>query len=106
MFMQEEYRACITSGQWHRQVPLPDGDKVMIHSPRAIIHYVGAGLEGEFPTAVSVNVSDCHHHLLSISCATFSCFVINRYVSICCVFITTRGRRHHSPCAEEQKTLR
>lgn len=58
LIVQEEYRACVTSGQWHRQVNLPDGDKVMIHSPRAIIHYVGAGLEGEFPTTVSVNV--CH----------------------------------------------
>lgn len=58
MVVQEEYRACVTSGQWHRQVTLPEGDKVMIHSPRAIIHYVGMGLEGEFPTAVSVNVSD------------------------------------------------
>lgn len=59
LMVQDEYRACVTSGQWHRQVNLPDGDKVMIHSPRAIIHYVGAGLEGEFPTAVSVNVSHC-----------------------------------------------
>ncbi|KAK8387656.1 hypothetical protein O3P69_018278 [Scylla paramamosain] len=55
--LEEEYRTCVTSGQWHRQVNLPDGDKVMIHSPRAIIHYVGAGLEGEFPTSVSVNGS-------------------------------------------------
>lgn len=57
MVHQEEYHSCVTTGQWHRQVTLPDGDKVMIHSPRAIIHYVGTGLEGEFPTAVSVNVS-------------------------------------------------
>ncbi|XP_050727907.1 phospholipase DDHD2-like isoform X1 [Eriocheir sinensis] len=55
--LEEEYHVCVTSGQWHRQVTLPDGDKVMIHSPRAIIHYVGIGLEGEFPTAVSVNGS-------------------------------------------------
>lgn len=55
--LEEEYRSCVTSGQWHRQVTLPEGDKVMIHSPRAIIHYVGVGLEGEFPTAVSVNGS-------------------------------------------------
>lgn len=64
MVPQEEYHACVSSGQWHRQVTLPDGDKVMIHSPRAIIHYVGTGLEGEFPTAVSVNVSDITFFLM------------------------------------------
>lgn len=85
MAPQEEYHTCVTSGLWHRQVTLPDGDKVMIHSPRAIIHYVGTGLEGEFPTAVSVNVSDIliYLYLLMVSyiCEVIFCWPVRPCVS-------------------------
>ncbi|XP_045607701.2 SEC23-interacting protein isoform X2 [Procambarus clarkii] len=55
--LEREYQDAVTSGQWHRQIDLKGGDRIMIHSPRAMIHYIGAGEEGEFPTGVSVHAS-------------------------------------------------
>ncbi|XP_069944243.1 SEC23-interacting protein isoform X4 [Cherax quadricarinatus] len=55
--LESEYRDAFTSGQWHRQVDLKGGDRIMIHSPRAMIHYIGVAEEGEFPSAVSVHSS-------------------------------------------------
>ncbi|XP_071549263.1 uncharacterized protein [Panulirus ornatus] len=55
--LENEYRDAVITGHWHRQVDLKGGDRIMIHSTRAIIHYGGGSLEGDFPTGVSVNGS-------------------------------------------------
>ncbi|XP_069995666.1 phospholipase DDHD2 isoform X3 [Penaeus vannamei] len=53
--LEEEYRDAVLSGRWHKQVDLKDGDRIMIHSTRVMLHY--QGVEGDFPTGISVNGS-------------------------------------------------
>ncbi|XP_042209515.1 SEC23-interacting protein-like [Homarus americanus] len=47
----------VVTGHWHRQIDIKGGDRIMIHSSRAMIHYVSVGEEGEYSTGVSVNGS-------------------------------------------------
>ncbi|XP_047493920.1 phospholipase DDHD2-like isoform X2 [Penaeus chinensis] len=53
--LEEDYRDAVISGRWHKQVDLKDGDRIMIHSTRVMLHY--QGVEGDFPTGISVNGS-------------------------------------------------
>ncbi|XP_064113675.1 phospholipase DDHD2-like isoform X2 [Macrobrachium nipponense] len=60
--LEAEYRDAMMTGKWHRQVDVNGGDRIMIHSTRTMIHYVG--LDGDF---ASVNGS---HSPLSVKRGT------------------------------------
>ncbi|KAK3851842.1 hypothetical protein Pcinc_041540, partial [Petrolisthes cinctipes] len=51
--LEEAYRACVTSGKWHSAVEQEDGSRVVLHSPRALVHFTA--LDADFPTPVSAN---------------------------------------------------
>ncbi|CAL4063463.1 unnamed protein product, partial [Meganyctiphanes norvegica] len=57
--LHAEYSESVKSGRWHRQVDLESGDRVMIHSPRSMLHYplqavedINAGVSVETPQNV------------------------------------------------------
>ncbi|XP_068228362.1 phospholipase DDHD2-like isoform X2 [Palaemon carinicauda] len=60
--LEAEYRDAMMTGKWHRQIDAPGGDRIMIHSTRTMIHYVG--LDSDF---ASVNGS---HAPLSVKRGT------------------------------------
>ncbi|XP_055678694.1 mucin-5AC isoform X2 [Lutzomyia longipalpis] len=41
-FLEEEYKKAFTSGQWHKQLTLPDGDAVNFHGPNVMVHFLQA----------------------------------------------------------------
>uniref|UniRef100_A0A1L8DYZ9 Putative phosphatidic acid-preferring phospholipase a1 n=1 Tax=Nyssomyia neivai TaxID=330878 RepID=A0A1L8DYZ9_9DIPT len=39
-FLEEEYKKAFTSGSWHKQLQLPDGDSVNFHGPNVMVHFL------------------------------------------------------------------
>ncbi|KAK4290109.1 hypothetical protein Pmani_036976 [Petrolisthes manimaculis] len=53
VLLEEAYRVCVVSGKWHSAVEQEDGSRVVLHSPRALVHFTA--LDTDFPTPLSAN---------------------------------------------------
>lgn len=38
--LEEEYRQASVSGEWHKKIPLPNGETVVFHGPSVIVHFL------------------------------------------------------------------